>query len=145
MMKKILFGWMIIGLFLFAGAGGAQAASLDSDLLPVTVQVQIEKPDYFWGYPFDGQPLSGIRISGLGKTFTIDALSSGEKLGFEVPKNYKFRLYVSFISNGIVTKEIVYSAKDGVDGKNRLFIITLKAPEPQTVMTKVQGLEEVKR
>ena len=46
---------------------------------------------------------------------------------------------------GIVTKEIVYSAKDGVDGKNRLFIITLKAPEPQTVMTKVQGLEEVKR
>lgn len=144
-LRQVLLALLLTAASLVSYQAVTEAAGMESDLLLVTVQVKVENPEYFWNYPFEGRAMDGIRVSGLGKTFTINAPSSGEKLGFEVPKDYKFRIYVDFLSNGATVKSLVYSSRWGVDRQNKEFTITLKAPEPQSVITQVQGLEEIKR
>lgn len=121
----------------------AQAApSQNSELIGVTVNVMIENPEYFWRYPFLGKRLDGIRISGMGKSFYIQPTLDGDKVQFEVPKNYKLRIGIEFLNNNSIIKEYSYSTRRGVDEKKGMLTIVLKAPEPQSAIIATKDFDK---
>lgn len=121
------------------------APSQNSELIGVTVNVIIEKPEYFWEYPFYGKQLDSIRISGMGKSFYVQPASDGDKIQFEVPKNYKLRIGIEFLNNNSIIKEYSYSTRRGIDEKKSLLTIVLKAPEPQSAIIATTDFDEIYR
>lgn len=107
-------------------------AAQDSDLQKVNVKIVIENPDYFWQYPFRGQKLTAIRLSGLGKSTLIPAGSDGKIVEFETPRGYSLRLSIDFPASQI-NKQFYY-VKRNVKADNSSLIITLRAPDYQPVI-----------
>lgn len=104
-----------------------------SDLTRVTVIVEIEKPDYFWQYPFLGKHLDQINISSFGKTFSIPALSDTDKFEIDVPTDYFLRMNIQLQHDGTTLQSISYVSKNRVTPSRTTFTIKLKAPEPQSI------------
>jgi hypothetical protein len=122
----------------------AQAVPLhNSELVRVTVHVTIENPEYFWKYPFLGKQLDEIRISGMGKSYSIPSPSDGESVEFEVPKNYKLRVGLVLENNNAIIKEYSFSTKRGADERKAVLHIVLKAPQPQSVILAAPDFDEI--
>lgn len=140
MKKTVLFLLSALCLLLFSPAVSAASST---DIVKVAVKVNIENPDYFWSYPFGGKQLDQIRLTGVGKSFTIDAGSAGQTFDFEVPQSYTFRLYVSLRSNAASVYEYTFE-KRAVSNSNNTLTVTLRAPSyaPPTVLA--EGAEEKK-
>lgn len=117
----------------FTGVVPAVASASSSDLTKVTVVVKIEKPDYFWQYPFLGKQLDRISISSFGKTFSIPSLSDSEKLEIDVPTDYFMRMNIQLLHEGSTLQSIPYVSKNRITSSNANFTIILKAPEPQSI------------
>ena len=122
-----------------------QGASRETELVKITVNVSIENPDYFWGYPFLGKKLDGLRVSAIGKSFYLKPNSNGEKIEFEVPRDYKFRLSIGLQNNNVIFKETNYVTKWGVNKTRDTLDIVLKAPEPQSIIITTSTLDETPR
>lgn len=116
----------------------------NSDLIKITVNITIENPDYFWKYPFLGKEIDGIRISGMGQSFFIRPTSSGERVEFDVPKNYRLKIALELQNNNETVKETRYSTKRGVDDKKNTLEILLKAPGPQSIILTTADFEEIR-
>ncbi|VBB05064.1 Hypothetical protein LUCI_0270 [Lucifera butyrica] len=138
--RKCLFLCLLL-VFFAVGNGRIIEAAPQNDLITVTVHLTIENPDYFWQYPFAGKQLDGIGISGMGEKITLLPASSGQTLKFEVPEGYQFRLWLDFLSNSAVTKEVTF-VKNNIDATNHTFTITLKAPLPQLPEADATGFDE---
>lgn len=138
MKKTVLFLLSVLCLLLFSSA---VSAAPSSDIVKVAVKVNIENPDYFWNYPFGGNQIDQIRLTGVGKSFSIDARSAGQTFEFEVPRSYTFRLYVSLRSSAASVYEYTFE-KRAVSDSNNTLTVTLRAPSyaPPTVL--VEGAEE---
>lgn len=122
-----------------------QAAPLqNSDLIKVTVNITIENPDYFWKYPFLGKEIDSIRISGMGQSFFIQPGSSGERVEFDVPKNYRLKIALELQNNSETVKVTRYSTKRGADDKKNALEILLKAPAPQSIILTAADFEEIR-
>lgn len=141
LLQKI-FGVMAICVAV-AGTWLPSVQAANNDLVKVTVNIAVENPDYFWHYPFSGVPLDSIRVSSMGKTFSVPSLSEGQKLEFDVPKGYKFRVFVEFPSSHS-TVQYVYRVKQEISAANNVFNISVKAPESQPIIVNAAGFEEVK-
>ena len=128
--QKILLA-VTLALLLVIG-GRAEAAAGDGDLQRVTINVVIDNPDYFWKYPFQGRPLDGIRISGVGRTVNIAPQTDGQKVELDVPRGYKFRIYFDF-QNAVTTMKYVYLTKR-INDSDKTLDVVLKAPESQPVL-----------
>ncbi len=136
---------MISFLGLGIGLSVAKAAPIhNSDLIKVTVNITIENPEYFWQYPFLGKEIDGIRVSGMGQNFLIQPASSGKRVEFDVPKNYRLKIALELQNNNETVKETRYSTKRGVDDKKNTLEILLKAPEPQSIILTTADFEEIR-
>jgi hypothetical protein len=138
----------VVAIFLFVlvmWVPVTQAASQGNELIKVTVNVIIENPDYFWRYPFEGKQLDGIRVSALGKSFNVQPASNGQKIEFDVPKDYKFRVTIGLQNNDSTFKEMSYITKWGLNERNGMLNITLKAPEFQSITIMASSFDEVHR
>lgn len=120
------------------------AALPNNDLIKVTVNITIENPDYFWKYPFFGKQIDAIRVSGMGQNFSVQADSRGEKIEFDVPKDYKLKIALAFQNNNETVKEFRYSTKRGAENSRNSLNILLKAPAPQSVTFTTGDFEEVR-
>ncbi|HWR40532.1 MAG TPA: hypothetical protein VN611_13620 [Patescibacteria group bacterium] len=119
------------------------AAAADGDLQRVVINVIVENPDYFWKYPFQGQPLDTIRVSGVGRTINISPQTNGEKMELDVPKGYKFRIYFE-LQNAVTTMKYVYMTKR-ISGTDKTLDVVLKAPESQPVVIVTPEWEQLKQ
>lgn len=142
MMQKNL---VIVAVFLLITGicySVAQAAPVTNDqLVKVTVNITIENPEYFWQYPFWGKQLEEIRISAMGNTTTIHSQSSGQQVEYQVPKGYKFRVWLDF-SDGNSTYKKLYIAKQDINMATKRLNIILKAPDEQEVIIKSSDFTE---
>ena len=107
------------------------ATATASELLRVTVTVNIENPDYFWQYPVLGKQLDCISISSFGKTIVIPTSSATEKIEVEVPTDYHLRMNINLQNSGSTVQSISYISREAIHKSNQNFTILLKAPEPQ--------------
>ncbi len=118
------------------------AAAMGNDgLIDVQVQIHIEKPDYFWQYPFGGKKLDNLLISGMGKSYTVYDGSAGDTFTFAVPKGYTLRLGITF-PDSVNYNKTIYFSKRKVTEKDHLLAITLKAPEYQDVFFQAPDFDE---
>ena len=141
-MKKIiicLFSALCLLLF-----SSAVLAAPSSEMVKVAVKVNIENPDYFWGYPFGGKQLDQIRLTGVGKNFSIDTHSAGQTLEFEVPHSYSFRLYLSLRSNDSSVYEYTFE-KRAINSSNNTITINLRAPSYDPPAITVEGADEKRK
>lgn len=120
---------LIAGLSMLPAAASASS----SDLTKVTVTVKIEKPDYFWQYPFLGKQLTGLTITSFGKTFSIPAMTDADTLEIDVPRGYHARLNIQLQHDEIILQTLSYISKRRVSPNSANFTIMLKAPEPQSI------------
>ncbi|CUH95755.1 putative secreted protein [Propionispora sp. 2/2-37] len=111
----------------------SHSAAAESDLVNVKVHVVIDNPDYFWQYPFWGAKLDTVRLSGMGRSFTIPSQSSGEVFEFRVPQGYTLRLSLEFPGSRAGYGEISLT-KRRVSEKDNLLTIHLQAPATQEVI-----------
>ena len=139
--KRFLYGMMLAALLLFSAS---QAEAADGDLVPVTVKVTIENPDYFWKYPFWGRQIDSIRIYGMGKTVFLPLQSAGEAIVFDVPKGYKLKLTLGFQSGAATLQETSYITPWGASNSDNQAMISLSAPETAPVKIRITELENVK-
>lgn len=116
-----------------------------SELLKVTVTVNIENPDYFWQYPVLGRQLDRISISSFGKTFYLPASSTGEKLEIDIPKDYYLRMHINLQSDNSTVQSVTYVSKEGIHRPNQNLSIVLKAPDPQPVVISSSDFETASR
>lgn len=137
---RLLFLSGMLVMLLFLPVQPAAAMGNDG-LIDVQVQIRIEKPDYFWQYPFGGKKLDNLTISGMGKTYTVYASSTGDTFTFAVPKGYTLRLGISF-PDSVSYNKTIYFSKRKVDEKDRFLAITLKAPEYQDVLFQAPDFDE---
>ncbi len=129
---------LVTGLFLPV----VQAANASKDeLIKVSVNVTIEDPEYFWQYPFWGKQLESIRISGMGNTITLNPQSGGQLVEYQVPKGYKFRVWLEFL-NGNSTYKKLFLAKQDIDETNKTLNIVLKAPGKQAIIINSSDFDE---
>lgn len=137
---RLLFMSLTLAMLFFLPVQPAAAMGNDG-LIDVQVQIHIEKPDYFWQYPFGGKKLDNLMISGMGKSFTVYASSAGDTFTFSVPKGYTLRLAIAFPDSGSYNKTIYFSKKN-VSEKDRFLSINLKAPEYQDVLFQTTDFDE---
>ncbi len=139
--RRVLCGIMLSWLLLF---GASQAEAAQGDLVPVTVKVTIENPDYFWKYPFWGRQLDAIRVYGMGRTVFISPQSAGEAIVFEVPNGYKLKLTLGFQSGAATLHESSYITPWGAGNSDNQAKISLSAPEIVPVKIRLDELESTK-
>ena len=137
-MKGLLFS-----LLLILTGMTSPAAAADGDLQRVTVNVTVENPDYFWKYPFQGQTLDTIRVSGVGRTIVISAPEKGQKLELDVPRGYKFRIYFE-LQNSATTMKYVYMT-NRISSNDKTLEVVLKAPETQPPVIVTPDWEQLKQ
>ncbi|SDE86474.1 hypothetical protein [Sporomusa acidovorans] len=123
---------------------GFTVTAAANELIKVTVTVKVEKPEYFWQYPFLGKQLDHITFSSYGKTYTLSPLSESETLEIDVPKDYHLRMNISFQNNASTLQSISYLSKEAIHQPGKHFSLLLKAPEPQPVSVSSPDFEVVR-
>lgn len=120
-------------------------AAANGELVNVTVTVKIERPDYFWQYPFLGKQLDRISLSSFGKTHVISAAADTETFEVAVPIDYHLRVNISLQNGGSTVQSLAYVSKEAIHKSDKNFTIILKAPDPQPVTVTAADFDLARR